>query len=490
MVEKRRITANQRAHRIATGSPPEEPPAAAFKGAVYRQPDKLADAASGRTLLIDAILKKDEKKIAALVRSGASLSKCDKDGRSPLHHAVKMGNPEVVALLLKNGAPVNMRSKTLATPLFDALGGPQPLAMVNLLLAAGADANIPDKQDRVPLHAAAAKSSRDTVLALALATDNPARPDSAGVTALHEACRSNGIEAVQALLALRLSPFTATRDGDTALHFALQRQDSAVAFFLLTTDAARLANAVNLSGVTPLQLAAKTGKIDIARRLLALGGDPNQADKQGMSALHHAAAAGNVAETLLLIQNGADVARINPSATTTPLMQAVNGGNVEVVKALLNHGADPNQNGRSGTAPLMMAIYQRNTAIFDLLLDAGADPNVVCSLQTPLHAACNYGLSHMAERLLKAKANPNVTTSGGRTPLHMLTDSDSVVNLKLISQMLEAGADPTKRDSYGNTPYDQAYTHGRTAVTEMFRKNLAEKNTSYKPKRTSYGWDY
>ena len=126
------MTDNRPIKKRAPGAqkPPPKSVHSGFNGVVYRQPDKIVDVSTGRTMLIDAILKGDGKRIERLLASGANPGKTDKKGKSPLHFAACLGQLETVRLLLQQGAQVNPRDKTLATPLLEALDGPRPLEML------------------------------------------------------------------------------------------------------------------------------------------------------------------------------------------------------------------------------------------------------------------------------------------------------------------------------------------------------------------------
>lgn len=107
-----------------------------------------------------------------------------------LHRAVQQGNREAVALLLKEGAPVDARSQTGRTPLHVAARRGDA-TLVALLLAKGADPN------------ARARG---------------------GVTPLHLAARAGHVEVMGILLRNGAHPDVRTRDGRTPLDVATEYQ--------------------------------------------------------------------------------------------------------------------------------------------------------------------------------------------------------------------------------------------------------------------------
>lgn len=92
--------------------------------------------------------------------------------------------------------------------------------------------------------------------------------------------------------------------------------------------------------VTPLMYAASRGRLDIVKKLLASGADPNAQNAQGHTAL--------------------------TSCNT----------HTSVMKALLNAGADPNIKAFWGHTALMYALMRRDLKQTLLLLNHGADPDI------------------------------------------------------------------------------------------------------------------
>lgn len=100
----------------------------------------LQAAAKGDAAQVTALLKKDPKLVNA----------CDKDGATPLHHAVAGGHQAIVEFLLSHKANVNARKKDGVTALHVACAlGRKEVAEV--LITHGADINAKDAKGRTPL---------------------------------------------------------------------------------------------------------------------------------------------------------------------------------------------------------------------------------------------------------------------------------------------------------------------------------------------------
>lgn len=226
---------------------------------------------------------------------------------------------------------------------------------------------------------------------------------------------------------------TAVKDanGRGALHFAARDGRTEICKYLLE-DLNLCVNSRDDDGETPLIHATRQGHLQTATYLLEHGADPATTSNQlGTAALHHAAGTGSVELINLLLSKGVPVDA--PSDAGPPLIWAAGNDRPTAVKTLLEHGADPN---------------------------AETDDNV-----TALISAVAAGSLESVELLVKRGAKVNVN-AGGVTPLHIAADNG---NEKLISCLLEAGADPDTRDEEDLKPLQVAAAkENRVAVEILF----------------------
>ncbi|KAL3684402.1 hypothetical protein R1sor_002424 [Riccia sorocarpa] len=122
-----------------------------------------------------------------------ALSLRNEDGRSILHVAASNGQTEVVKLLSHGVDPsatgVNACDDEGWTPLQSASSGGKA-AVVEALLAAGADVNLANSGGRTPLHYAASKGHIDIAAMLISGGAKLNKKDKVGCTALHRAASS------------------------------------------------------------------------------------------------------------------------------------------------------------------------------------------------------------------------------------------------------------------------------------------------------------
>src|SRR5262249_8871437 len=79
---------------------------------------------------------------------------------------------------------------------------------------------------------------------------------------------------------------------------------------------------------------------------------------------------------------------------------------------------------------------------------------------TTLHYAARYGRLKTAKWLIAHKADVNTVSYNRFTPMHMVSDT------AMAKLLIEAGADLSKKDSWGKTPLQNAAELRRTNVCE------------------------
>lgn len=216
-----------------------------------------------------------------------------------------------------------------------------------------------------------------------------------------------------------------------------------------------------MSPTEELFSALQTNDLEAVRQRLRK--DPTLAtarNDEGVSAVRFAAYHRNREALQLLLEVG-------PSLD---LHDAAVVGDVERLRDLLS--SDPDRVGElsdDGWTPLHLACFFGHSRVAQELLGAGAPPDAVSRNEmgnTPLHAAAASGQVEICQWLLARGAEVSATQHGGWTALHSAAQQG---NRALVDLLLDHGAGPERANDDGETPVETA----RRAGHEKIARRLA-----------------
>jgi ankyrin repeat protein len=191
--------------------------------------------------------------------------------------------------------------------------------------------------------------------ALALGLGAQARADSPFTRAI----KQDNASAIESLLTQGADPNVKDEHGQPTIVVALLEGSFQAAHVLADSPRLKIEQ-TNKAGETPLMMAAFTGQIEIAKKLVARGASIN---KSGWTPLHYAATKGQLEMIRYLLLSGADIDAGSPNGTT-PLMMAAGYGSPEAVKLIIESGADLGKHNQLGMNALDFAKqYERPDAI-------------------------------------------------------------------------------------------------------------------------------
>ncbi|XP_053555667.1 LOW QUALITY PROTEIN: ankyrin repeat domain-containing protein 55 [Bombina bombina] len=286
----------------------------------------------------------DVNTLTAVIREDPSiLEYCDNEGCTPLMHAVSGRQVDTVKLLLKMGANINTQDACGRTALSLAtyLGWLEGCVS---LLRNGAKQNIPDKNGRLPLHAATAEADVRllTVLLQQSTLSEINHQDNEGMTSLHWAAFHNRPQHAQNLLQKGADPTLVDKDFKTALHWAVQSGNRTLCSIILDHHQGQSTiNYDDENGKTCMHIAAAAGYSDIICELARVPECNLQAlDVDDRTPLHWAAAAGKSDCVQTLLKLGVD---LNPRDINenTPLTYAMYCGHTLCIKLLSQENSRP-----------------------------------------------------------------------------------------------------------------------------------------------------
>jgi len=428
-----------------------------------------------------------------LLKSGAQVNITDENGMSPLSMACKKGALVFVKTLLSWGANPNLTTKANCPLLTACKRGYHEIA--KLLLEREADVQATDEEDNkcVLLHAFEALSASNPNLSIVnLLLDYGADTNimtSSGETLFYLACSKGLTSIVQRMLKCG-AKVNASKDERSPLNAACKNENPGTVELLLSEGAdPNVPEEIGNKCAFALHIAAAGNSDELVNLLLKHGANVNIMDTSGDTALHHAIYRGpymsrnytysfpvcttmhmnrqKVVDALLCA--GADV-NVSNSSGATSLFLAVKKGLLDIVSSMLLHGGNPSVPARDKYF-LCLACNTQNVKLVEMLLKAGADPNLTtvdtdgssssnsdsnsedtrCEL--PLCTAVKEANHELTELLLNGGAKVNVLNLEGKSVLHLALENLNVwhgnrlvweaqyVTPKMVKLLLERGAD-------------------------------------------------
>jgi ankyrin repeat protein len=186
---------------------------------------------------------------------------------TPLHIATRKGNKEIVELLIAHGADINMPNYDDNTPLHIATMGGN-IEIVELLIARGADINLPNYDEDTPLHIATRKGNKEIVELLIAHHANIDQPNDWNEdTPLHIATRKGNKEIVELLINGGANTNIQNKYESTPLHIATKKNYKEIVKLLLQKEPSL--HCANKHGSIPLHIAAENQDGDLLELLLS-----------------------------------------------------------------------------------------------------------------------------------------------------------------------------------------------------------------------------
>ena len=408
-----------------------------------------------------------------------------RDGYTPLHEAVRKGHADMVQVLLGAGADLFLRDKNQATALDVALEkGHAEIAKT--IKRAGGITNL----DTKPFLKSAVSSGNTEMVGI-----------------ITEYLIENGRKvnrSIYSSINYNINDFSyyATVGGEifgtSLLHVAAANGYTEIARHLVQAGAYVMAR--NDDRQTPIDLAREQGHDNLARMLASA------------VALREAAVAGDGEKVEQLLAAGAPTDAQDPDGATV-LYRVVQAylepsgsveGHMEVLKSLIKAGAKVDSitrwvRGRgegdltfSNSSPLHVAALAGRADIVGLLVEAGKEVNGYLDFRNHrnTHTALALALIEnpneaVAMLLIQAGANVNAADHGGTTPLHTVAamHENPVMSVNIAEALINAGATINSQtvrtntfSSRGSTPLHTAASANHVEIARLLIQRGARVN--------------
>jgi ankyrin repeat protein len=434
----------------------------------------------------DAAKRGDKAAVRTLLAQKADVNGKQPDGATALHWAAWHDDVELATMLLRAGANANPANLTGATPLSLASENGNA-AIIELLLKAGVSPNAPLSQYKDTALMLAARTGKPETVRVLLehGADVNARETWGGTTALMWAV-SEKHPAVVEMLVARGADLNAQskivqppkRRGDGNMLGYAPRDPKPGEKPESLVDGRDLNILTASGGLTPLMFAVREGDMDSAKILANAGANLNAAAADLSTALGLAIQNGFFDLASFLIDKGADVNQADV-LECSPLFLAVHVRNQDtsvgipwivtvdalpLIKKLLDKGADPNHRVKF-TPP-----FRKNNA-------SSGSPWLDYGGATPFLRAAAAGDLVGMRLLLQYKADPNIPTSHGLTPLGaaagigymggMSKEWSRQQRIDTVKFLLDSGASVDAVDNVGRTPLHGAAALGYPEIVQL-----------------------
>jgi ankyrin repeat protein len=457
--------------------------------------------------IADAARIRDMATVRSLLKPGGDPSIVNApgfDGTPALHWVVLVDDVETAKVLLKAGADPKLANRLGVTPLAVASINVNA-EMIRALVDAGADVNALDTVGEPPLWAAVRSGFLDAVKTLADRGATLSFKDAAQQTTLMLAVRENHPDIVKFLVDRGADVNAKTRTGQTP-------------GWVLPNSVPGFGHGIGI---------VRGGLPDRGSRYLIPG---------GLTALMYAARDGRTESARILVAASADIKQTDPNGIT-PFLMAITNNHMETARFLLDQGSDINVVDWYGRTPLWAAVEARNMDVdnstfkngvdrapvlelIKVLLDKGADPNsrtketppirrfilpTTGSLEwvdftgmTPFLFAARAGDVTVMKLLLAHGADPKIPTFGGTTALMAAAGINWVVDqtydegqaalLEAVKLCFELGLSVNDVNSMGLTAVDGAANRGSDEIIKYLVEKGAKLDVKDKEGRTPLDW--
>ena len=432
----------------------------------------------------------------------------DRDGCTPLHHAVMHGHKDVMLYLVNelkcDPNAQNNKEDTVLHMLCSREWVEDSVVvkfMKYLVSVGNSDVNAVNIFGSTPLMLSSKLNSPAITQCLINDLHCDLLPkDVHGDTALHIACFRKNTEVIRLILLSVTDPDAGSsdvvnaknKDGLSPLHLASLKVNQPTLPELLTIIKVLVqskceVNATTCSGYTPLMILSEwvTWKA-IPQYLMSCGCDLSLMNEDGNTALHLACIEENVEFVDVIIKSeGSRYIGVKNKKGYTPLLIACLKNNTKIATILVSASTSYEMFMLLRTSDslhiFVNMMNEKNPELHRLIkekINEACDGNG----NTLLHIACKFGNVKVVKVIrdygIRIQCDPNATNNDGDTPLHLACRVD---NPQIAEVLLDMKSDVNVQNKDGETPFTSMCRYSSRQCIELFQRRNISSNKGETP---------
>lgn len=250
-------------------------------------------------------------------------------------------------------------------------------------------------------------------------------------------------------------------------------------------------NKITHDGRSYIFWAAYRSNLPVVKMLLNKGANLDIVDTHGNSALTFAASNGvtNTEIYDVLIESGADVKFTDHHGANALLLAAGSDKDFALMNYFSSKGLDVKGKDNDGNSAFNYAARTGNIDMMDQLIKAGVEykglnkegGNAMLFAARGTRSTSN-GID-VYQYLEKKGVKPNVVTTEGTTPLHLLAGRSE--DMDVLKYFIKKGVNVNQVDAEGNNPLMIASFRNKIAVVELFANETKDINAANKKGETA-----
>lgn len=250
-----------------------------------------------------AIMNGKDEVSKILIKKGSDLSKQNIVKKTPLHLTVRYNRKAIAELLIAKGSVIDCKDDRLRTPLGLAARETGNVDIAKLLIRNGADINVKDVDNNMPLNFAAWKGFTGMIDLLLDKGADFDISDGRVLRMLRYAANSGSVRLFRVVSAKGEDLFTNESVNNDLMRFAIAGGSVDIVKMLLAKNI-QIKDDANIYGWTPMHFAANNGHLAMIEFLVKKGSDINKRTISGKSPYNLAEETGKKDALKVIIEQG------------------------------------------------------------------------------------------------------------------------------------------------------------------------------------------